>query len=125
MPARPSRPCRKCGRLTANKSGLCDEHVHLKKEQRKEYDRQRGTATQRGYNSRWVRYSKQYRLAHPLCVECYKEGKLTPATCVDHIIPHKGDMKLFWDPDNHQSLCTYHHGLKTAAEDGGFGNRIK
>lgn len=28
---------------------------------------------------------------------------------VDHIIPHKGDMTLFWDPDNWQSLCFWCH----------------
>jgi len=28
---------------------------------------------------------------------------------VDHIIPHKGDESLFWDPGNRQSLCTNCH----------------
>lgn len=125
MPARSSRPCRKCGRLTTNKSGMCDAHELLAQDQRKAYDKQRGTATQRGYTSAWARYSKQYRLEHPLCVECLKEGKLTPATCVDHIIPHKGDMRLFWDESNWRSLCTTCHNKATASKDGGFGNPVK
>jgi 5-methylcytosine-specific restriction protein A len=44
------------------------------------------------------------------------------ATVVDHIIPHQGDMTLFWDADsNWQSLCKTCHDRKTATEDGGFG----
>jgi 5-methylcytosine-specific restriction protein A len=38
------------------------------------------------------------------------------ATEVDHIIPHKGDMKLFWDSDNWQGLCKSCHSKKTAKE---------
>jgi 5-methylcytosine-specific restriction protein A len=47
---------------------------------------------------------------------------VTEATDVDHIKPHKGDMTLFWDRTNWQSLCGPCHSAKTAAEDGGFGN---
>ena len=43
------------------------------------------------------------------------------ATVVDHIIPHKGDQKLFWDTRNWQPLCKPCHDKKTATEDGGFG----
>lgn len=56
---------------------------------------------------------KELRLDHlakePLCVFCQKEGKLTPATVVDHITPHKGNLDLFFDDDNLQSLCKLHH----------------
>lgn len=45
------------------------------------------------------------------------------AIIVDHIIPHRGDMKLFWDEDNWQSLCKHCHDVKTAKEDGGLGVR--
>ena len=56
---------------------------------------------------------KQLRLDHlakePLCVYCQREGKITPATVVDHIKAHKGDLNLFYDPNNLQSLCKVHH----------------
>lgn len=56
---------------------------------------------------------KQLRLDHlvkePLCVYCQREGKITPATVVDHIKAHKGDLSLFYDPCNLQSLCKVHH----------------
>ncbi|WP_085981300.1 MULTISPECIES: HNH endonuclease signature motif containing protein [unclassified Paenibacillus] len=48
------------------------------------------------------------------------KGKLEPATVVDHITPHKGDMGLFWDQGNWQPLCATCHSIKTAKEDGGF-----
>lgn len=38
-----------------------------------------------------------------------QQGKMVPSTVVDHIKPHKGDMSLFWDADNWQSLCTTCH----------------
>jgi hypothetical protein len=34
---------------------------------------------------------------HPLCRMCEAEGKITVATIVDHVIPHKGDRVLFND----------------------------
>jgi hypothetical protein len=44
------------------------------------------------------------------------------ANVVDHIIPHRGDMELFWDESNWQSMCEPCHNRKTASEDGAFGN---
>jgi 5-methylcytosine-specific restriction protein A len=55
--------------------------------------------------------------------ECYEQKHVTPATCTDHIIPHKGDKYLFWDPLNRQSLCDACHSKKTVREDGGFGHQ--
>lgn len=56
-----------------------------------------------------------YRLRHhqlqkePCCEYCDKQGYVTAATIVDHIVPHKGNEALFFDPDNLQSLCKEHH----------------
>lgn len=63
-------------------------------------------------------------MEHPLCEceECKELNRLLPATVVDHIIPHKGDKILFWDPKNHQAMSKKCHDRKTAREDGGFGN---
>jgi 5-methylcytosine-specific restriction protein A len=37
----------------------------------------------------------------------------------DHIIPHKGDLRLFWDPENVQTLCKpCHDGPKKRMEVG-------
>ncbi|WP_343073149.1 HNH endonuclease signature motif containing protein [Salicibibacter cibarius] len=54
---------------------------------------------------------------NPLCVHCEEDGLLTPATEVDHIVPHKGDKELFWDSENNwQSLCKSCHSIKTNKE---------
>lgn len=121
MPMKPARPCRYpgCPALTRDRSGYCDAHL---KQTRRQYDNDRGTATERGYDYRWQRYRTMYLSEHPLCAACLKADKVVEATVVDHIIPHRGDMKLFWDPNNHQPLCKPCHDIKTAKEDGAFGN---
>ncbi|MBR0407649.1 MAG: HNH endonuclease [Clostridia bacterium] len=66
-----------------------------------------------GYDSRWREARKLCLQLHPLCVKCLEEKKITPATVVDHIVPHRGDQKLFWDQSNWQPLCKRHHDEKT------------
>lgn len=112
--------CSGCGKIIDMADGMCPD-CKMKRERIQE--ERRGTATQRGYDSKWRKARKGYLREHPLCVECMKEGKYVPATVVDHIKPHKGDKKLFWDKNNWQPLCERHHGIKTAKEDGGFGNK--
>lgn len=78
-------------------------------------DRMRGGADARGYNAEWRRARKTYLQLHPLCAECLKEGRLTPATVIDHIMPHRGDQRLFWDEQNWQPLCAACHNKKTGS----------
>lgn len=118
MPQRYLRPCAEPGCDELTREGYCETH----KRDAAQYDKWRGTSSQRGYDGRWRKARVTYLRRHPLCVECNKTGRLTPATVVDHIKPHKGDQKLFWSVDNWQSMCKAHHDAKTAREDGGFGN---
>jgi len=39
------------------------------------------------YDRRWRNISALYLSKHPLCAECQKAGRLTPATETHHIIP--------------------------------------
>ncbi len=48
---------------------------------------------------------------HPLCCGCQAEGRVEPTTVVDHVIPHKGDMVLFWLVTNWQASCRWHHDV--------------
>jgi len=91
------------------------------KSQAKRMEPKRKTAAKRGYGYAWQKARLNFLKMNPLCVECYKSGVLEPATDVDHIKPHKGDMVLFWDRSNWQGLCKSCHSRKTAKEDGGFG----
>ena len=72
---------------------------------------------EKGYDSRWQAARKAYLHSHPLCVRCQAEGRLTRATVVDHIVPHRGDPILFWDRENWQALCKSCHDHKTMTED--------
>ena len=67
------------------------------------------TSAQRGYGSAWQKARAAFLRGNPLCAFCRREGRLTAASVVDHVIPHKGDMDLFWDSGNWQSLCKPHH----------------
>lgn len=81
----------------------------------------RESASRRGYGYKWRIEREKYLSGHPWCVECMGNGIRVPATEVDHIVPHKGNKKLFWDRGNWQGLCKNCHSRKTAQEDGGFG----
>lgn len=76
-----------------------------------EHDARRGSAHSRGYGVRWDKTSKGFRREHPLCCCCQANGVVTATTLVDHVIPHRGDMALFWDPKNWQALCDRCHNV--------------
>ena len=118
MPTMPKRACRQPGCRELVNKGFCRQHAH-------KYDKHRGTAAQRGYDGRWRKYRKGFLADNPFCVECLKYDRLTAATVIDHVTPHKGDQELFWDLDNHQALCEQCHNKKSASKDGGFGRRIE
>lgn len=112
MPMKPKVPCQHpgCAELVEAGKRYCEKHLPL----HPEYTR---SASSRGYGSKWRRVSKSYLEAHPLCEECRKRGIYTKATVVDHIVPHRGDQKLFWDQSNYQALCKKCHDRKTFNED--------
>ncbi len=85
------------------------------------YDRERGSAHQRGYVARWRKARLRFLATHPLCVMCDARGVVSAAVIVDHIKPHKGDAVLFWDEDNWQGLCvTDANSVKQAQERSGY-----
>lgn len=110
MPRKPKKPCAHpgCPALTENR--YCDEHAKF-------YANERGSATERGYDSRWRKARLRFLKVHPFCVNCKAEGKLTKATVVDHIVPHRGDELLFSDESNWQVLCKRCHDRKTRTKD--------
>jgi 5-methylcytosine-specific restriction protein A len=74
---------------------------------------------------RWERMRRLHLQRQPLCAFCERRGVTTAATIVDHIVPHKGDAKLFWDTNNYQSACkTCHDSVKAQIERSGFSKEI-
>jgi hypothetical protein len=60
-------------------------------------DRERPSAARRGYGSPWRRARAAFLALHPLCAACQALGRVVPAIVVDHVVPHRGDQRLFWD----------------------------
>ena len=112
MPHRPNVPCKHpgCARLVPYGRAYCDEHAQAHRGDGR-------TTTEKGYTRRWQQARDRFLKTHPLCVRCQAAGKLTPATVVDHVLPHRGDQHLFWDQNNWQALCKPCHDRKTMTED--------
>ena len=108
MPRSPKRPC-----WFPGCPNLCYHGVYCNDHSDYSADHLRGNAAERGYGGKWRNARARFLRKHPLCVKCRENGKLTPATVVDHIIPHRGDPVLFWDESNWQPLCRDCHGEKT------------
>lgn len=117
MPAASPKPCTYpgCGALVRDGTSRCSKHKHI---ERRQVDAKRGSSSERGYGSRWQTARAAFLKRHPDCARCP-----SPATVVDHVVPHKGDKDLFWDRANWQPLCKRCHDAKTAREDGGFGRQ--
>jgi 5-methylcytosine-specific restriction protein A len=115
-------PCAhpRCPVLVERGGDRCIEH-------RRTFEQRRRTATGRGYTSQWTRRAALFRERYPFCgmrpgnrapvmSQCHDEGRFTLAAQVDHVVPHKGDLQLFWDEENNwQSLCAACGGRKSGS----------
>ena len=134
----PKKPCMRpgCPKLVdRGQEGYCEDHKKQRCSVRTEEQR-RGSEGRELYDWRWAKYSKARLRREPLCIGLRlqpdgpviintHEDLIVAAALTDHIVPHKGDRQLFWDPRNHQSGCKRCHDVKTATEDGGFGRAAR
>lgn len=112
MPRKPKRPCSHpgCPELTDHR--FCEVHAKQEAARYEKYDRD--PATRRRYGRAWKRIRDRYIAANPLCEECKKNNRLTPATEVHHILPlSRGGTHAV---DNLMSLCTPCHSAITARD---------
>ena len=123
MPTRPPRLCLTpgCGEIASSGRFRCPACLEKQQEDAQKNDRLRGTAAQRGYGYKWQRFRARWIKKHPICEDPYgwHPGEVREVSDIDHIIPHKGNMKLFWDKSNLQGLCSECHKRKTALEQRG------
>ena len=119
MPAHPKSPCSYPGcAALVDRPGKCEKHA---KQTRKEADARRPNASKRGYNHRWRKVRIQVlKRDGGLCQSCLKDGRVTEASEVDHIVPTAAG-GAFYDDDNLQSICRPCHQAKTVSE-GVFGH---
>ena len=109
MPIKPKRPCSHPGCPALVDKGKCAEHS-------RQYERYRGSSTERGYGTRHRKIRAVVMREEPLCRECLKTGWVTPSSEMDHI---DGDA---WNTErsNLQMLCKKCHSVKTVKENGGL-----
>jgi 5-methylcytosine-specific restriction protein A len=117
MPMKPKHLCFYSGCGTLTDTTYCPKHTEVKKQARRDYDKKRPSYYAWYDSARWQMLRSKILFACPLCVECSKLGRHTSASVVDHIVAHKGNINLFWDAENLQSLCKTCHSAKTSKED--------
>src|SRR5680860_791561 len=111
MPAKALRPCKQLGclHLTRDADGYCDEHKHTVSE----YDKQRGSARQRGYDKAWEKLRKFFLWENPLCHDCLLEKRLTPTQEVHHVKKIREHPELRLVKNNLMGLCKGCHSVRT------------
>jgi 5-methylcytosine-specific restriction protein A len=100
--------------------GYCPAHA-------RRLEQQRGSSNARGHTLQWGKRAKRFLDQFPVCgmwpgglapvmSQCHVDGIVTPATQVDHVVPHQGNPVLFDDLEgNCQALCASCHVRKTRA----------
>ena len=118
MPNAALKPCSHPGCIELVRSGsLCAEHRLMR-------ERERGSSSARGYDYEWRKIREAFLRKRMWCSNPYgvHTGMRVMAVHVDHVVPlSQGGTH---DEGNLNPLCTSCHSRKTAASDGGFGNRI-
>ena len=123
MPQRPNKPCRHrgCNALTRSATGYCDEHAS----EAVGWTRSNAgkSSKERGYGGDWQKLRAWIlRRDEGLCQPCKREGRLTLAEEVDHIVSKAEAKRRGWTKaqadahDNLQSICEDCHKAKTARE---------
>jgi 5-methylcytosine-specific restriction protein A len=75
------------------------------------YERDRGSARSRGYNTRWDKAAATFKQRNPHCLGCTAVGLTVKVDVVDHVEPHKGDQAKFWNTKMWQPACRHHHDV--------------
>lgn len=77
---------------------------------KREYDKQRGTSTERGYGKDWEALAAMHLAEHPYCIRCEAMGRINgkrgrDGLRVDHIVPVRMAPERRLDETNLQTLC--------------------
>lgn len=112
MPRKPMRPCMHPGCPTLSDNAYCPVH---QREHNAFYNRYvRDPATKGRYGTQWTKVRKRKLATNPLCEECMRAGRTTPANEVHHILPlADGGTHAM---GNLMSLCKPCHSRFTLAE---------
>jgi 5-methylcytosine-specific restriction protein A len=75
-------------------------------------------------SSAWQTFRTWFLGEHPTCATCGREGRVTPATEVDHVVPlrtmiERGDVARSLDESACEAICSPCHDEKSARERSG------
>lgn len=115
MPQRVPRIC-SCGKVVPS-----GQKCSCQKARQVAFDKERGSAAERGYDSAWRALRLKFLKMHP---DCSEPGCCRPANEVDHIISvrDRPDLRLAWK--NLRPFCKPHHSARTA-RDQSFGRSTR
>lgn len=65
----------------------------------------------------WVQLAKLHKSLNPFCKMCEDIGRVKRVDVTDHIYNVENHPELKLDYDNLQSLCYFHHRLKTRRDN--------
>lgn len=113
-PPKALKPCRKVGL----------SHISIMAK-RPDYRSEEAKAYRHLYwTQRWRKKAKAQREEEPLCRRCAARGLIVPATVANHIIPHRGDLTLFWEGELESTCAPCHDGVIAFEEARGYGKDI-
>ena len=125
MPMKPMRPCTTQGCPDAAMAGgsRCDKHQRAKwsDDTSRMMERPELRESKRFYDSAlWKGFRRQKLILEPWCERCKREGRVTLAQLVDHVVPiRQGGERL--SLNNAASLCHQCHNSKRAEESRQYG----
>ena len=107
----PLRPCTVPGCQELVVKGRCDKHKH------KTQDTPKRLKQARFYKRKHWRRARARKLnEQPLCQECLRRGRTTPAVDVHHKVKRTIDDSLSLDLGNLEALCKRCHAIESAKE---------
>ena len=110
-----------CGRTAVPGKNYCSKHLINQPQQQRKVFTRRGKSSQWHHlyeTPEWRRRRSEFLKKYPYCFICGK-----PATIADHIIPHRGNLELFYSDENLQPMCQSCHSRKTMRENGNFNQK--
>ena len=99
-----------CKKLAYQKK-LCFFHIHNQENTFKPSSNKVKPWHKLYQKSKWKDLRNVVLSQEPLCSKCKEVGNV-----VDHIIDHRGNLKLFYSRDNLQTLCVECHAIKTTED---------